>query len=296
MTAPILILGAHGQVGRALQAHFANVGIETVGFGSRDLDICDGTAVRALYARYPSSTLINAGAYTAVDAAEADAMAAYRVNGVGPALLSSVFGHDAPLIHYSTDYVFDGTAQAPIPETATIAPLGVYGQSKALGEEAVLSAPLGTVIRTAWVYGPTGKNFLKTMIKVGRERGALRVVDDQIGTPTHGDDIALGSHRILAALGESGRAGAGIYHLTAAGQTSWHGFAGAIFAALKAQTGEEVALTPIPSAEYPTPAPRPAYSVLDCSRYDRLDGPARRAWAAPVEATVARVLEEMKGS
>ncbi|MEM6649536.1 MAG: sugar nucleotide-binding protein, partial [Pseudomonadota bacterium] len=169
---------------------------------------------------------------------------------------------------------------------------GVYGMSKHMGEKAVLSCPHGTVIRTAWVYSDQGHNFLKTMLRVGKDRKHLKVVDDQIGTPTHASDIAQGALSLLKAqLAGKATASPGLYHYTAKGQTSWHGFAAEIFQVLKHQTSIEVKLEAISTAEYPTPATRPQFSVLDCRKIDQIEGLIRPDWQAPIEATVASVLK-----
>ncbi len=288
MSAPVLIFGAGGQVGQALLAHAAAAGFEAKGFSSREADVTDLNCLRGIAKSYPDAAVINAGAYTAVDKAEEDRERAFAVNATGPAFLAAAFG-DRPIIHYSTDYVFPGDGKTPYQEDDETRPLGVYGLSKRVGEMALLNAPRASVIRTAWVYSETGHNFLKTMVRVGRERGALRVVDDQRGTPTHASDIAAASFSLLDAMSRDPGA-AGMYHYTASGETTWFGFAKAIFAALAEQTGTDVTVEPINSAEYPTPAARPAYSVLDGHKIESVLGLKRPAWESRVAATVAAVL------
>ena len=251
-----------------------------------DGDVTDPSAVRRALEEHPTAAVINASAYTAVDKAQSEVDTAFAVNASGPATLAALSG-DRPLIHFSTDYVFNGEASAPYREDDETDPLGVYGLSKRVGERAVLAAG-GTVIRTAWVYAGHGSNFLKTMIRVGRDRGALRVVKDQHGTPTSAMDIAEAALTLLQKQIEN-KADHGLFHYTAKGATTWHGFAAEIFAALKAETGEEVSLEAIPSSEYPTPAKRPAYSVLDCSKIESA-GIKRPDWHTRVAPTVAAVL------
>ncbi|MEM9421339.1 MAG: dTDP-4-dehydrorhamnose reductase [Pseudomonadota bacterium] len=291
----VIVLGAGGQVGRALTALAPKYGFTPLSFGSAEVDITDLSAVKRLYADHPGVPVINAAAYTAVDKAEEDAERAFAVNATAPAWLAALAGDDRPLLHFSTDYVFSGEGETPFSVGAPTAPLGVYGLSKRVGEQAVLMAPKGTVLRTAWVYSATGGNFLKTMLRVGQERGALKVVADQIGTPTHADDIASTTLTLLAGqLAGSEAAAPGLYHLTAKGQTSWHGFASEIFKCLEVQTGTKVELDAIPSTAYPTPAKRPGFSVLDCGKIDKVDGVMRPNWAEPVDKTVATVLQKEK--
>ena len=283
----LLITGAGGQVGRALTGLAERHGFEAVALTSRDLDITDREAVERAAEAHAPAAVVNAAAYTKVDAAEEAEAAARAVNVRGPRYLAHAF-EAVPLLHYSTDYVFDGTGTRPYAETDDTHPLGVYGRTKAEGECEVLGAG-GSVMRTAWVYDAVGPNFLRTMLRVGRERGALRVVDDQRGTPTHASDIAEASLVMLRKLAD-GQGTPGLYHYTASGETTWHGFASAIFDALEAETGERVDLTPIPTADYPTPAARPAYSVLDGAKIEGAFGVTRPDWRAPVPGTVKEAL------
>ena len=283
----LLVTGAGGQVGRALTKLAERHGFEAVALRSSDLDITDRAAVERAAKTHVPAAVVNAAAYTKVDAAEENESAARAVNVRGPRHLAHAF-EGVPLLHYSTDYVFDGTGDRPYAETDDTNPLGVYGRTKAEGECEVLGAG-GSVMRTAWVYDETGPNFLRTMLRVGRERGALKVVDDQRGTPTHAADIAEASLIMLRKLVD-GEGTSGLYHYTASGETTWYGFARAIFDALEAETGERVTLTPIPTAEYPTPAARPAYSVLDGAKIEDAFGVTRPDWRAPVPGTVREAL------
>ena len=260
----ILLLGATGQIGNALRRTLLPLGSVTAPSRAQaDLANLDG--LRALLQAQAPDLLVNAAACTAVDQAENDPAPARRVNAEAVAVLAAHARQSgALLVHYSTDYVFDGQGTRPyLPDDAT-APLGVYGRSKRDGEEAVRAAGgRHLIFRTAWVYAAHGHNFLRTMLRVGRERDELRVVADQIGTPTPAALIADATARALRHPGGL----SGIWHLTASGQTSWHGFAEEIFRqALAAGMIERAPqVTPITTAEYPTPARRPAYSCLDTS-------------------------------
>jgi dTDP-4-dehydrorhamnose reductase len=258
-----LITGAHGQLGSDLQRVLAAVPSDAGepdavrALGSAELDITDRLAIAAAVADFGPDVIVNAAAYTAVDAAESDEERAYAVNATGPALLAAEAARTGTrLVHVSTDYVFDGTAGRPYPTDAPTGPTSAYGRTKLAGEQAVraLAPDLGYVVRTAWVYGAVGANFVKTMVKLEASHPTLSVVDDQRGSPTWSADLARG----IVALVRSD-APAGIYHCTNSGDTTWHGFTRAIFAELGADP-ERVA--PTTTDKFPRPAPRPAYSVL----------------------------------
>lgn len=267
-----LVIGASGQVGTELLRVLAPLG--TVVAASRSGQLADGLSCERIdlnelasldlaLNRVRPALVVNAAAYTAVDRAEQERDAAFRANAEAPGVIAQWCARaDVPLVHYSTDYVFDGQGTRPyLPDDAT-APLGVYGQSKLAGERAVQAAGgRHLIFRTAWVYAAHGHNFLRTMLRVGAERDVLRVVADQIGTPTPAALIADITAHALRQPGEP----SGLWHLTAAGQTTWHGFAEAIFAQARARG--LLARTPrveaIGTADYPTPAKRPAYSRLD---------------------------------
>ncbi|EKQ61797.1 dTDP-4-dehydrorhamnose reductase [Xanthomonas campestris pv. leeana] len=267
-----LVIGANGQVGTELLRVLAPLG--TVVAASRSGQLADGLSCERIdldelasldlaLNRVRPALVVNAAAYTAVDRAEQERDAAFRANAEAPGVIAQWCARaDVPLVHYSTDYVFDGQGKRPYrPDDAT-APLGVYGQSKLAGERAVQAAGgRHLIFRTAWVYAAHGHNFLRTMLRVGAEREVLRVVADQIGTPTPAALIADITAHALRQPGEP----SGLWHLTAAGQTTWHGFAEAIFAQARARG--LLARTPrveaIGTADYPTPATRPAYSRLD---------------------------------
>lgn len=268
----VLVFGGNGQVGQELLRALAPLG--PVLATTRSGQLPDGSACEvadfgqpdslpALLDRLQPLVVVNAAAYTAVDRAEQDVEAAFAANAQAPGVIARwCAAHGVPFVHYSTDYVFDGQGSAPYREDEATAPLGVYGASKRDGEEAVRAAGgRHLIFRTAWVYASHGANFLRTMLRVGAERDQLRVVADQIGTPTPAALIADVTAQVLQHPGHL----SGTWHLTASGQTSWHGFAEAIFAEALA-TGvltKVPTVDAIPSSEYPTPAKRPAWSVLD---------------------------------
>ncbi|MGC7839438.1 dTDP-4-dehydrorhamnose reductase [Pseudomonas wayambapalatensis] len=266
----ILVCGRNGQVAQALQQALAGLG-ELHLLGRDQLDLAQPEAMREPLRQLAPDLIINAAAHTAVDQAESEAPLAYAINAEGPRVLAEEAARlGTPLIHYSTDYVFDGNKTTPYVEDDPVHPLGVYGQSKLAGEQAI--AAVGAqhlILRTSWVYSLHGRNFLLTMQRLLQERPQLKVVDDQIGAPTWAGTIAA-STRALIERWQAGQAGAwGTYHLTAQGKTSWFGFAQAIAEQLKARGLPCAELLPIPSSEYPTPARRPLNSRLDCSRLAR---------------------------
>lgn len=262
----ILITGQHGQVSQALQQRLPPLG-ELIVLGREQLDLTNVDQIRQQVRAHRPDLIINAAAHTAVDQAESEPEVAFAINAIAPGILAEeAKALGAPLIHYSTDYVFDGSKPAPYTETDTPNPLGVYGQSKLAGEQAI--AAVGgehLILRTSWVYSNHGKNFLLTMQRLLQEKPQMRIVADQIGAPTWAGTIA-DSTRALIEHWQAGAAGAwGVYHLTAQGETSWFGFAQAIGEHLRA-TGKACAeLEAIPSSAYPTPAKRPLNSRLDCS-------------------------------
>jgi dTDP-4-dehydrorhamnose reductase len=271
----ILLLGGGGQVGGELLHTLPALGELHVATRSgsladgRPCERADFDAPRtldALVSRLAPDIVVNAAAYTAVDQAESDADAAYRVNATAPAAIADACRRcGARLVHFSTDYVFDGRGDRPYREDDPVAPLGVYGASKRAGEEAVLaSGARHLVLRTAWVYAAHGRNFLRTMLRLAAEREELRVVDDQVGSPTPAGLIATVTARVLA----QGLDVDGVFHLTTLGQTSWCGFADAIIddAHRRGLLPRRPRVLPITTAEFPTAAARPAWSVLDCSR------------------------------
>ena len=283
MTA-VLITGARGQLGSDLVALARQGGMTVQAFGSRELDITDPQAVDAALSAFAEAAagdravVINAAAYTAVDDAESDPDAAYAVNAAGPThLAQSAARLGLGLIQVSTDYVFPGDATSPYQVDDPTGPHSVYGSSKLAGELSVLeSHPAAQVVRTAWVWGATGGNFVKTMAKLESARPELKVVDDQRGTPTYAADLAAGLLE-LAAVDVPG----GVLHLTNAGETTWFGFARAIFTELGADPQR---VQPTTTAEFPRPAPRPAYSVLSPDAWTAAGLTPLRDWQAALAA------------
>lgn len=268
------MLGGNGQVGYELQRSLAPLGQLTVTTRSGELpdggvcetlDIYKPETFAALIDRVSPDVVVNATAHTAVDRAEEEPELAFLANAEAPGELARLCAaHGASLVHYSTDYVFDGSGHIPYREDDPTAPLGAYGTSKLSGEQRIAAAGgAHLILRTAWVYATRGSNFLRTMLRVGSERDELRVVADQRGCPTPAWLIADVTARIL----ESGIRRPGVRHLVAGGETTWHGFADAIFeeAAARGMIDRRPCVIPIGSADYPTRARRPAYSVLDTS-------------------------------
>lgn len=280
----VLVTGGKGQLGSDLNAILRTVdGVEVHAPGSTELDITDSLSITAAFRQFAPDVVINAAAYTAVDAAETEEEAAYRVNAAGPALLATAAARSGTrLIHVSTDYVFAGDASAPYEVDAPTAPRSAYGRTKLAGEQAVreLLPALGYVVRTAWVYGASGSNFVKTMARLEKERETVSVVDDQRGSPTWSADLAIG----LAELARSD-APAGIYHATGGGEVSWYGFARAIFEELGADPDR---VLPTTTEAFPRPAPRPTYSVLSNAGWVAAGlsplAPWREALASAMEA------------
>jgi dTDP-4-dehydrorhamnose reductase len=282
----ILVTGANGQVGWELQRTLATLG-RVVAIDVADLELTNPGAVRQFVRTLRPTVIVNPAAYTAVDKAEGEAerALAHAVNAVAPGVLAEEARDlKALFIHFSTDYVFDGSKREPWLETDAPCPLGVYGQTKLEGERAVLAAEGASLIfRTSWVYGTRGVNFLRRILELAREREELRIVDDQVGAPTWSRMLAEAIAQILAqgihnSFG-SWCARSGIYNLTSRGETTWYGFAKA-FLELDARRSEQKLkrLVPITTAEYPTPAKRPAYSLLSHDRLTETFGIVPPAW------------------
>jgi dTDP-4-dehydrorhamnose reductase len=263
----ILLLGRNGQVSRALQARL-NAPEELVIVGSEQLDLSQTHAIRACLHRHRPQLIINAAAHTAVDAAEHAPEAAFAINARAPGVLAEVAAElNAPLIHYSTDYVFDGSQGGAYSESDAPNPLSVYGRSKLAGEQAIRAVGgQHLILRTSWVYSRHGRNFLLTMQRLLQERQQLNVVSDQIGAPTWAGHIAAATVQLIQRWQTERTDNWGLYHFSAGGATSWFGFAQAIAAELRAQGRSIATLAPIPTSDYPTPAQRPLNSRLDGSR------------------------------
>ena len=259
----ILILGAGGQVGMELQRSFADAG-EIVACDRSRTDLSRPEELRALIRQLQPSVILNAAAYTAVDRAESETELAMTINGVAPGVVAEEAAKiDALLVHYSTDYVFDGSKKSPWVESDKTNPLNAYGRTKLEGEQAIQEVGGRYLIfRTSWVYGPHGRNFLLTMLRLGREREQLKIVDDQLGAPTSSLAIADATRAVVDKAMETAPE-YGVYHLTCGGETTWCRFAQEIFSVPQRQAGERIPeVLPIQSSEYPTPAVRPANSVL----------------------------------
>jgi len=279
----VLLFGSNGQVGHAVLARH-NFGDGLIAATRQECDLTDAESIRTLIRRMQPEAIINAAAYTAVDKAESDRDTCFAVNAAAPrAMAQEAAAMGAKLIHYSTDYVFDGTKASPYVEQDATGPRNVYGASKLEGEQGIAAAGCCyAVLRTSWVYSNHGSNFLKTMLRLGAERPELRVVADQHGAPTSAAAIAEASLRLLAAGGPWQD---GVFHMTAGGATTWHGFAEAIFE--KAAAGPRPRLVPIPSSDYPTPAARPANSVLANDRFARTFGFRLPDWEQQLDAVLA---------
>ncbi|MDF3917755.1 dTDP-4-dehydrorhamnose reductase [Salinicola salarius] len=291
----ILILGGSGQVGFELQRALAPLG-NCIAPGRRSLDLQDAAAVVRLLDELGPSLVVNAAAWTAVDAAEKSRDEAFRLNAALPAQLADYCAsHSAKLVHYSSDYVYPGGGDTAWQETSETGPLSVYGKSKLAGDEAVLASGADALIfRTSWVYSARGHNFMKTMLRLAREREALRIVGDQIGAPTPARLIAEVTLLAVKQRGE-GRLEPGLYHLAPRGETNWHGFAQAIFRHAEA-LGETLQVkpdqvVPIATANYPTPARRPLNSRLSLEKVEQALGITLPNWESQLQLTLAELLE-----
>jgi dTDP-4-dehydrorhamnose reductase len=273
VTAPVLVIGQSGQVAQALARLGHIAGREVIAVGRPEADLARPDTLAVTLAKHAPSVVINAGAFTAVDDAETAREDAFAANAAGAGHLArACAGNNASLIHISSDYVFDGQADRPYREDDAIAPLSVYGASKAEGE-AEIRAAVGrhVILRTSWLYSERGRNFLSTMLRLGRERPALAIVDDQVGAPTYAADVAEAIARIVERVLDGANDEMwGTFHFASAGSTSWFGFAEEIFAQAEERGWPVPDLKPITTAEYPTPARRPAYSVLDTAKVARV--------------------------
>jgi dTDP-4-dehydrorhamnose reductase len=286
----LLVLGSGGQVGHELCRLAWPTGYAIAGFDRDGIDITRREAVFAAVARERPDVVINAAAYTAVDRAESEPEAAWAGNCTGPGNLAAACAEARiPLIHISTDYVFDGSKTGPYREDDPVAPLGVYGRSKEAGDRAVREAlPAHVILRTAWVYSAHGHNFVKTMLRLADERPVLRVVADQTGSPTSAADIAGAIAAIVQQLAAGNRPW-GTYHFAGGGSVTWHGFAEANFELAAPWRGKPPRVDAITTAEYPTPAQRPANSVLDCSKIGQAFGIRPRPWREALADVVREI-------
>lgn len=296
----ILLLGGNGQVGWELRRALAPLGALVAPLrndvGGLAADLAQPETLRETVRQVAPDVIVNAAAYTAVDRAESEPVLANSVNAIAPGVLAlEAAARGAWLVHYSTDYVFDGSGSAPWREDDITGPLNVYGASKLAGEAAIrASGCRHLILRTSWVYAMRGSNFAKTMLRLARERETLDVVDDQIGAPTGADLIAdVTAHALRSAIADA--ALSGTYHLTAAGATSWHGYARHLLATAAANGAKLKALheavRPVPSTAWPTPARRPSNSRLDTARLNSAFGLRMPPWQDGVERFVAELLD-----
>jgi dTDP-4-dehydrorhamnose reductase len=293
----VLLLGAGGQLGMQLARKLA-AEVELTALTRAELDFTDADAVRSAIRDAKPEIVINAAAYTTVDKAESEPELARLINAIAPAVIAEEIARtNGWLIHYSTDYVFDGSGTRPWVETDATGPLSVYGQTKLDGELGIAASGCRHVIlRTSWVYAAEGRNFLHTMLRLGREREQLKIVDDQIGAPTSAEAITEATRAVVRQLPVSNgdTAASGIYHLTCAGETSWCGFARAIFAAFAVQQKPPQVL-PIPTEAYPTPARRPRNSRLNCGKFVRQFGFRMPQWQDALNEVASVLLAPKHG-
>ncbi|HEY6489801.1 MAG: dTDP-4-dehydrorhamnose reductase [Terracidiphilus sp.] len=293
----VLIVGAAGQVGWELQRSFADAG-DVIAQDRTTVDLAVPEQLRKAVREAKPDVILNAAAYTAVDRAESEPEMAIAVNATAPRILAEEADRaNALLVHYSTDYVFDGSKAGPWLETDAVHPLNAYGASKLAGERAI--AEVGgkfLILRTSWVYGPRGNNFLCTMLRLGRERESLKIVDDQVGAPTSSIELARATRRIagqiLAGACDPKDGWPGIYHMTCAGSVTWCGFAKAIFERGTALLdGKKPQVQPIPTSAYPTPAQRPRNSVLSSEKLWARFGVRLQEWESALDEVMLRLAE-----
>lgn len=296
----VMITGVDGQVGRALLEQFDG-SAEVVGCNRSRLDLSDAEQIRAKVREVAPDIIINAGAYTAVDRAESEEDLAMAVNGMAPGVLAEEARRAGSLlIHFSTDYVFDGSKNGPWVEEDATNPLSVYGASKLSGEDEIRGVGgVSLIFRTSWVYAPKGKNFLHTMLRLGQERDSLNVVGDQVGAPTSAAELARATQKIVTGILEdkfgAESAWAGLYHMTCGGSVSWCGFARAIFERGSALLGgRKPQVKAIATSEYPTPAARPRNSVLSNEKLQRRFGIQLASWQSALDEVLAEIEKQQR--
>jgi dTDP-4-dehydrorhamnose reductase len=292
----IIVIGKEGQVARALSERAPNHDAKAVLLGRPQLDLADPSGIEDILIETGGDLIVNTAAYTAVDQAEAEPDLANAINGIGAGVVAGAAAAMAvPIIHLSTDYVFDGTAEHAYREDDPPRPLGAYGASKLLGEQAVASeASDHVILRTAWIYSPFSRNFVKTMMRLARERDEISVVADQYGSPTSAFDLADGIIAIgrnLLTRREEGRL-RGTFHMTGSGSASWAEFASEIFRQSARLGGPVARVRPIATSDYPTAAKRPANSRLDCTKLAEVHGVTLPAWSVSLEPCVKRLIDE----
>jgi len=290
MSFKVLLIGQNGQVSTYLQRSFAaEVDFELTVAGRDSIDLSKPETIAAALASFSPQLIVNPAAYTAVDQAESEPEQAFKINAEAVAVIAQYCAeHDCPLIHYSTDYVFAGIAEAAYSESDPVGPNGVYGASKLAGEQAILESDAPAIIlRTAWVYSNHGKNFYKTMLALSDSRSELNIVADQIGAPTYAGSIAQASKQLIKLISNQGTITSeqkGIYHFTCQGQTSWCDFAKAIFVENQIN---HMKVSPIDTVDYPTPAQRPSYSVLNNKKLEQTFGIILPHWGTALAQCAA---------
>ena len=294
----ILLIGKDGQIGWELQRSLASLG-QVITLDRKGMDLSNPDSITHAIREVKPKIIVNAAAYTAVDKAESESDLAMQVNGAAPGIMAREARRlGALLVHYSTDYVFDGTGDRPYTEGDPVKPVNSYGRSKLAGEEAIRdSGAAHLIFRTSWVYAARGNNFVRTMLRLARERGELKIVNDQVGAPTWARSIANMTAQVLGTKGGrpgKARENSGLYHFTAGGAVSWFGFAEAIFAEAQSRFAnfKVPTLIPIPASQYPLPARRPANSRLDTAKLAATFGVTPPRW----EAALKQCFEEMRES
>lgn len=292
----IFVAGSDGQLALSLIEAVVDSDIDLITAGPPEFDLLQPEKMAEIIKAYKPTAIVNAAAYTAVDAAEDDETTAYAINATGAAALAAIAAElEVPFIHVSTDYVFSGNKNGSYTENDSVAPTGAYGRTKLAGElNVMLQNPNSIILRTAWVYSPFGKNFLKTMLTLAQTRDELGVVSDQMGNPTYAPDIADSILHILEGIEEEGwhDGYAGVYHLTGTGDTSWHEFASEIFKQGGKQGHPVPTVKAISTAEFPTPAKRPANSSLDCKKVQQIFSIKMPAWQDSTAKCVKRLFDE----
>lgn len=287
----ILVFGGDGQLGRELADAAAHRALELQALSRHDADIADAAATHRIIERISPSLVVNAAAYTDVERAEAETDEAYRTNSEGARVLATACGHSAiPLVHVSTDFVFDGRKQAPYSETDEVRPLNAYGRSKAAGEAHVMAATDHyAIVRTSWMFSKYGRNFVKTMLTLARDRDEIRVVGDQFGCPTSARSLAAAILDIAPRL-SADKSVSGLYHFAGAPATTWYALASHVIAAQARSTSRTPRVTAISTADFGARAQRPAHSALDCTKIKRVFDIEPADWMSEADAVVDDIL------
>ncbi|WP_292960678.1 dTDP-4-dehydrorhamnose reductase [Novosphingobium sp. UBA1939] len=291
----LAVTGLHGQVVRAMLERAHDLKVDVIPIGRPQIDLADAATITGAFDALRPDAIVSAAAYTAVNQAEAEPELAQAVNCIGAAAVAAEAARlNVPVIHLSTDYVFNGRSDRPWREDDMADPLGVYGRTKLAGERAVAAATANhAILRTAWIYSPFGSNFAKTMLRLAREMEEIKVVEDQIGNPTSAGDIADGIAAVARNLvGKADPALRGTFHLSSQGEASWADFAEAIFALSAEAGGPSARVRRISTAEFPTPTERPANSRLDCGKLARVHGVALPFWRDSARTVIARLVSE----